>query len=231
MATTKISIVGTEGTGKTVFLAVLANALTSANSFPRITGENLRTRRYTAEIMDLIESGKWPPSTPVDVKRELKWQWFDRDGDPHELGTFDCAGQDFRTIFEVEDDAELNDKQRALKAEFHSCDLVLLLLNLQDALDIYRKPGKSIARVELEYAPSAAIRKLREAGITLYAIFTKSDLYEERIRRDWNGDYSAALRDVLPNLYNTLTQAGSQYAVVRAVETELVDGKVVPKAE
>jgi formylglycine-generating enzyme required for sulfatase activity len=228
---TKVSIVGTEGTGKTVFLAVLANALTSGKSLPRITGENMRTRRYTAEVMDDLENGKWPPSTPVNVKRELKWCWYDRDGNSHELGTFDCAGQDFRAIFEAESDDVLSDKQRALQNEFHNCDLILLLLNLQDALDIYQKPGRSLARIDIEYAPSAAVRKLREAGITLYAVFTQSDRYDERIRREWNGNYSEALRDLLPDLYNALSETGSQFAVVRAVETEEVHGEVVPKKE
>ena len=227
----KIAIVGTEGTGRNVFLAVLANALSSAIHFPRITGENMTTRRYTAEVMDELESGQWPASTPPSVKRELKWRWYDRDGDPHSLGTFDCAGEDFRAIFEAEHETELNDYQRALKAEFRACDLVLLLLNLQDALDIYQKPGKGLARIDIEYAPSAAVRQLRKDGITLYAIFTQADRYEERIQREWNGDYSNALRDLLPDLYNALEEAGSQFAVVRAVETEEINGHLQPKKE
>ena len=227
----KIAIVGTQGTGKTVFLAVLANALSSARHFPRITGENMTTRRYTAEVMDILESGQWPALTRQDVKRELKWLWYDRDGDPHSLGTFDCAGEDFRAIFEAEHETELNDYQRALKAEFRACDLVLLLLNLQDALDIYQKPGKGLARIDIEYAPSAAVRQLRKDGITLYAIFTQADRYEERIQREWNGDYSNALRDLLPDLYNALEEAGSQFAVVRAVETEEINGHLQPKKE
>jgi formylglycine-generating enzyme required for sulfatase activity len=231
MSTQRIRILGTQSSGKTVLLGALTHRLASAVSYPRITGENIATLRYTAGIMDALESGNWPASTAVGLRQDLRWLWRDSDHDAHELLTFDCAGQDFRAIFETEadDDEGLSAQQLALREAFFSSDLVLLLFNFQDALDIYQKHGKNQARIEVEVAPAIAIRRLRAAGITVYIILTQADRYRERIAQEWHGDYSGALRAVVPQLFHALQETGTPYLVVSAVETEERDGKVLPK--
>ncbi|MDR3228612.1 MAG: hypothetical protein LBT53_04280 [Puniceicoccales bacterium] len=282
MPAQRIRILGTQSSGKTVLLAALTHRLSSTVVSPRITSENIATHRYTAGVMDALENGNWPPSTAVGLRQELRWLWHDADNDAHELLTFDCAGQDFRAIFEAEadtnnaqqpalhksqDDDEadaqtdgdfgalqfvlrgipaqrpisisnpvsisnnngLNAQQLALREAFFSSDLVLLLFNFQEALDIYGKPGKNQARIEVEIAPAIAIRRLRAAGITVYIILTQADRYRERVEREWKGNYSEALHAVLPQLFLAALETGTPYAVVSAVETEERDGKILPK--
>jgi formylglycine-generating enzyme required for sulfatase activity/GTPase SAR1 family protein len=234
MSTQRISILGTESSGKTVLLGALTHALSSTANYPHITAENVLTKRYTAGIMDALETGKWPASTATGVRQNLRWLWHDRDHDTHDLHTFDCAGQDFRAIFESDTtDADtaggLNAQQLALREAFFSSNLVLLLFNFQDALDIYKKPGKNQARIEVEYAPAAAIRRLHAAGITVYIVFTQADRYRARIATDWNGDYSDALQTVLPQLFLAAQETGTPFLVVNAVETEERDGTMLPK--
>ena len=225
----KISIVGTESTGKTVFLAALTHTLASQKNLPRISAQNVLTVRYTAGIYDQLELGKWPKSTEVGVRQNLRWHWHTHDQNQHELQTFDCAGQDFRTIFESESDDELNPQQLALKKEFYASHLIILLINLQRSLDIYKVPGKNKERIDIEFAPAAAVRKLRQNGVTIYALFTQYDRYRERIEREWNGDISLALQVLLPDLYSALVESGSPFDAIAAIETEVRDGEVFPK--
>ena len=82
-----------------------------------------------------------------------------------------------------------------------------------------------MARIELSYAPAVAIEKLRKAGVTTYAVFTQADLYEERIQREWGGDFVRALEEVLPDLHFALERTGSPYEYIAVVETERREGK------
>jgi hypothetical protein len=170
--------------------------------------------------MDALEVGEWPPSTAAGIRQNLRWLWHDRDQDTHDLQTFDCAGQDFRTIFESDSDADLNAHQLALKKEIFKSDLVLLLFNFQKALDIHNVPGTNSKRIDIEEVPAISIRKLRAAGVVVYAVFTQADRYHQRISTEWNGDYAAALRAVLPQLYNTISTSESPYNVINCVATE-----------
>jgi GTPase SAR1 family protein len=228
-STSKISILGTEATGKTVLLAALTHALASATTFPHITAKNATTLRYTARVYDQLELGEWPKSTDVGVRQNLRWLWHASDQSQHELQTFDCSGQDFRTIFESESDDELNPQQLALKNEFYDSDLILLLFNFHEALKIHKVPAKNVARLELSYAPAAAVEKLRKAGVATYVVFTQADLYAERVKREWDGDFSRALEEVLPDLHFALERTGSPYEYIAAVETEERQGKSLPK--
>jgi formylglycine-generating enzyme required for sulfatase activity len=229
MSAQRISILGTESSGKTVLLGALTHALSSTANYPRITAENVLTKRYTAGIMDALETGKWPASTATGVRQNLRWLWHDKNKQTHELRTFDCAGQDFRAIFESEADSELTSQQLTLKQNFFQSDLVLLLFNLQPALELHGVPGKNTARLELSYAPAAAIRKLRAAGVDTYVLFTQADRYATRLQNEWSGDLANALGKLLPDLCSAIHESGSQALIVNAIETEERDGALLPK--
>ncbi|MDR1817371.1 MAG: SUMF1/EgtB/PvdO family nonheme iron enzyme [Puniceicoccales bacterium] len=226
MSHKRISIVGTEGAGKTAFIGALAKALEGAG-LPRISCPNARMQRYTTGIYDQLDSGNWPASTAVGTSQNLLWNWHSANGGTHEVRTFDCSGQDFRDIFEGR--AELNDAQKTLREEFLASDLVLLLYNFSTVLDIHKVRAKNVQRVELSWAPADAVRQLREGGVTVHAIFTQADRYRERVENEWGGDFRTALRDVMPDLYFRLTRHGAFYAWVQAVETELRNGQLLPK--
>ncbi|MDR1817370.1 MAG: formylglycine-generating enzyme family protein [Puniceicoccales bacterium] len=227
MPSQRISIIGTAGAGKTVFIAALdfACSFKAENVYPRIIAQDMKTRLYTAKIMDDLEDGKWPSSTAQSVKHELTWVWQDKNEDNHTIRLSDCAGQDFRDIFEATDESELSEAQRALKTEFFKSNIILLLINLQPAFDIYKKPGTGLARMDIEVAPARAIRDFQKKGITVYAVFTQSDRYAGRVQREWNDSYENALKAILPQLYHTLVETGTQFAVVHSVETEEQIGK------
>jgi hypothetical protein len=194
MSAQRISILGTESAGKTVFLAALTHALSSATSYPRITAGNVLTKRYTAGIMDALETGNWPKSTDAGLRQDLRWHWHDRDHDAHGLQTFDCAGQDFRAIFESESDTDLTEHQRALKNEFFQSNLVLLLFNFQKALDIHKVPGTNSKRIDVEEVPAIAIRKLRAAPSVPCYLLT-FDRREDTIKLPWAERLSWSVED------------------------------------
>ncbi|MDR3228884.1 MAG: formylglycine-generating enzyme family protein [Puniceicoccales bacterium] len=243
MPAQRISILGTESTGKTVLLAALTHTLSSAGTLPRITTESTATRYYTASVMDALELGNWPASTAAGTRKNLRWDWHDKSQDVHTLHTFDCAGQDFRAIFEAEFEAdpnndtpatraassELNAQQLDLRKEIFSSDLILLLFNLQSAVELRGKLEKNTARLELSFAPAAAIRRLCAAGIATYVIFTQADRYEKILQSEWGGDISRALTELLPQFYIALHDTGTPVAVVSAIETEMRNGALFPK--
>ncbi|MDR2673573.1 MAG: DUF805 domain-containing protein [Opitutaceae bacterium] len=229
MASQRIAIVGTESTGKTVLITALAQRMSSVTGWPRLVAQNSLTRRYTAQIMDELETGAWPKSTDAGMRKNLGWLWHDKNREAHEFRTFDCAGQDFRAIYEAESDAELNEQQQTLRDEIESSDLILLLLNISRAFDIHNQPGTNRERHDLSFAPAAALRRLRAQGIVTYVLFTQADRFAERVNAIWDGDFAKALENILPEVHMALTGTGTPCACVNAIETEFRDGAWHPK--
>lgn len=88
------TVVGCQGTGKTVLLAVLSQRYKDnfipANNFSLL---------YVGEIWNGLQQGTWPASTRMGTKHNLnftlKQGWWGRTP----IRMPDCAGQDMRSIF------------------------------------------------------------------------------------------------------------------------------------
>ncbi|MDR3228230.1 MAG: hypothetical protein LBT53_02285 [Puniceicoccales bacterium] len=234
MPSLRFCILGTPAAGKTVFLAVLSHVLSTRLQFPRITSMQKSAYGFVADIVDQLENGEWPDPTHTGQLKNFTWLWHDAPGlseiDAHQFLTFDCAGEDFAAIFEDDAatqnaDASLSPHQKQLKAKIFDCDLVLLLVNFQTALDLYdtakrawkpftiNKKGERVAtlrrRLEIEEAPANAIRQLRAKGITAYVIFTQEDRYHDAIQTHWDGDAFAALKEVCGKIYTAIQETGA----------------------
>ncbi|MGF0069891.1 hypothetical protein [Candidatus Spyradosoma sp. SGI.093] len=132
----KICLIGTEGAGKTVFLTVLAHRY--QNSFANgvwLEYQNPRTAKFVSTNWDTLTVKRdWPPSTPTGTFGALKWVFHTPDGASHPLSVIDSPGQDIRAIFTADEDEFLDENLSALKQELESADVVLFLLNLQEAI-------------------------------------------------------------------------------------------------
>jgi formylglycine-generating enzyme required for sulfatase activity len=217
----KISIVGTEGAGKSVFIAALAQCMNAAGAVPRLTPDFLSTAVYTAGIWDELQSGRWPKSTDSGTIKDLRWTWTDSRLDEHLLQILDCAGQDFRAIFEAEKEEELSYRQEVLKKEFFSSSLVVVLFNLQRAIDLHGLASQRTKQIEMEFAPAAALRHLTGAGVRVFLCFTQCDRCAELVKNRFNDDFGAAVAEYLPGLYNVIQSTRTPFCKVFAVETEL----------
>ncbi|MDR3228231.1 MAG: formylglycine-generating enzyme family protein [Puniceicoccales bacterium] len=216
----KVSILGTESAGKTVFLATLAHSLSMETRYPRIKHADKPTKNYTLSIMEQLEIGEWPASTAAGVRKDLRWIWHDSAQTPHNLHTYDCAGQTFRDIFESENEDELDLPQLELKQAIFESDLILLLFNLGPAIEIANVLGKNRARLDAAFAPACALRKFRAAGITTYILFSQADSYADALKNRWQNDLDRALSEVLPHLHIAIQETGCLAQIVNAIQTE-----------
>ncbi|MDR1498412.1 MAG: DUF805 domain-containing protein [Puniceicoccales bacterium] len=227
----KISIVGAEGSGKSVFISALYQYMDPAKPAPNLFPGSSFTAYYTAGVWDELQRGQWPKSTNTGVIEDLKWTWKDTLQNEHQLQMLDCAGQDFRQVFEAEDDNELSDRQKILKQEFFSSDLVIVLLNLQKALDIYTLPAQKKIQTEMQFAPASALCKLKDAGIKTFLCFTQCDRYMEFVENKFgdesdesktekNAAFARAVAACLPILSNAIQKTKTPLCKASAVETE-----------
>jgi uncharacterized membrane protein YhaH (DUF805 family) len=215
----KISIAGTEGAGKSVFITALAQSMDAVESVPYLLPESSSAAYYTAGIWDELQRGQWPKSTDTGVIKDLKWTWKDTAQNEHQLQMLDCAGQDFRAIFETESDGGLTERQRALKKEFFTSNLVIVLLNLQRVLDIYDLPAKKMQKMKIEFAPASALRRLNKAGIKTFLCFTQCDRYVEVVNSRFDGKpkpNAAALPAEVEKIKTRQQQAGRNDPFIRA---------------
>lgn len=133
----KICIVGTEGAGKTVFLSVFAMRYQDANTgHPWMEFKNRETARYVAEVWGTLASQEWPPSTPPGDFTKLEWSLHTAvktDQKEHNITVLDAPGQDIRAIFDSDPDS-LNANQRELQRRLEEADILLVLVNLVEAI-------------------------------------------------------------------------------------------------
>ncbi|MBE6401426.1 MAG: hypothetical protein E7037_05295 [Verrucomicrobia bacterium] len=124
----KITIIGSSGAGKTVFISVLAERFSE-----RFLPKNQKTKRYTAEIYgDLVDEQKWPDSTGAGQIKDLAWELTLHDGISADVSVLDTPGQDIQDIYSGD---ELTTKQKELKDEIDKSDVLVLFVNLVDIIN------------------------------------------------------------------------------------------------
>src|ERR1700742_4234514 len=95
-----ISIIGTPGAGKTVFLTVLATKYRRPlRGHAWLEFLNRDTETYVMEAWDTLAAGDWPSSTPTGTFPRLEWTLHTRAGQTHSLTVRDAVGQDFAAIY------------------------------------------------------------------------------------------------------------------------------------
>ena len=215
-----IAIIGLEGSGKTVFLAALAQAMQERRECPHLKASGadaIGTRRYVARLWDTIQLGTWPASTNAGTLRTLSWTWHSEKGETHTVWLPDCAGQDIREIFEKGGgDAH----QRRLAADIFASGHVLVLFNLKELIDLHGVPGTTERRVNAETAVCSAIQALSKAGTPFSVLLTQYDAYKDAVEQHFGGDLLAAISHYSATLWHAVTECRAELLPVSAVMTE-----------
>ena len=95
-----ISIIGTPGAGKTVFLSVLATKFRRPlKNRPWLEFRNRETETYVMEAWDTLQASDWPSSTQSGTFPRLEWVLHTGSGENHNVSVRDAVGQDFSTIY------------------------------------------------------------------------------------------------------------------------------------
>ena len=215
-----IAIIGLEGSGKTVFLAALTQAMQDNEGFPYLDAsgnEAASTRRYVAKLWDTIQLGTWPHSTNMGTLHTLTWTWHSAADAEYTVWLPDCAGQDIRQIFEGGGEDE---HQKRLAADIFASGHVLVLFNLKELIDLHDVPGMNDRRVNAETAVGAVITRLDEEMIPYSVLLTQYDAYGALIKERFGDDLPSAIRHYSKYLWRIVDQCEPKLLPVSAAETE-----------
>jgi GTPase SAR1 family protein len=219
----QISIVGTEGSGKTVLASVWAKRLSDDSNSSIILHPDGKTGMHIEHIWDtLFNKGEWVPSTETGTKTELSWMLYltedgSKTGIPIRL--IDAAGQDLRVLFSPISDYNrhsnaLPAEQRALLEYVQSSSIIILVANLQD----FRGEPEYIKRKENELVLKEIIDMFAadDKHQDIAVVFTAWDLYEADIAKNFGGFRDYISRE-LPQLWNAMrlgAKSGDSYKVI-----------------
>lgn len=131
----KIFIIGPEGSGKTVLLAMLSRYVAMERKDLVLEPVDRTASQYVVSALADLEKGDWPPSTRQAELRMLQWRFGSRGAPLHEIVMFDAAGQDLRQILLQNDRAILTDDQRATRTQIDTADFLVYLFDLNGFLE------------------------------------------------------------------------------------------------
>jgi len=194
-----ITFVGSEGSGKTVLLSVLAHGHQQ-----RVKGKvwfdpTGRTLKHVGLVMETLQSGDWPASTVTGARDDLRWNVTLVNGVQICLQAFDCAGQDLRRLFNGGDaPAEL----QPFFVSVQGSQLIFFLLNLNDFIG---RPESE--RLDYEVMLKDAMDKLCSSGRSCALVLTQIDRYRylEKKHDSWENTVKA----VAPTVYAAHLERGT----------------------
>lgn len=204
-----IAIVGTEGSGKTVLLTVLAKACAKKRDAQSyfMDPQDAKTAKYVEHAWGTIKNGEWPPSTSPGELFNLRWK-LHVNSQACDIRLLDIAGQDLRRLFaddQIDRVDSLHEQLRKLAEYLQSAEIVLFLINLKD----FEGEADSLKKLENQWAIKYAMDWLakqpdrREFAL----VFTQADLYREYGNRP--GGWSSVAEQYLNFIYGAHLQGGN----------------------
>ena len=220
----RIAIVGTEGSGKTVLITMLAKQFSQIDGSIFLNPMNNSTLKFVERMHAILRDGDWPPSTPMGHCEELAWQI---DIPPNhtkcEIRLVDCAGQDLRRLFGQDGDISiLPEHLRGLYDYCRTADIVICLVNLKDVVghddSMTGIDNQAVIKSALDHVTSDPTRSRR-----LCLLFTQADRYRAYVVQ--HGSWTGVAKAYLPYVYAPFLQDGQVIvdAVAAVDKTELAN--------
>lgn len=129
-----IFVIGPEGSGKTVLLAMLSRYVAAERKDLVLEPVDRSAGQYVVAALAALEAGDWPPSTRQGKLQPFHWRFGSRDAPLHEIVLFDAAGQDLRQTLLESNPTILTDSQRTIRAACDKADVLVYLLDLDGFL-------------------------------------------------------------------------------------------------
>ena len=185
----KISIVGVDGSGKTVLMTALGDKYEKPDEFGIfLSPETPEAFGYVKVHMTRLHHGQWPSSTVVGQSSVLDWGLFRQNGTERvrlcDLSFLDFSGEVYRLAFGAKgdhDDATYTDKDvvsgiGTLQTHLQTSDTLLVLVNLKDIINGNAEEARTreamwLSKGILDYA----IDKLQIRHVAV--AFTQADAY------------------------------------------------------
>ncbi|MBE6405936.1 MAG: hypothetical protein E7040_07945 [Lentisphaerae bacterium] len=201
----KISIVGVEGSGKTVLLSAIGDKYEN----PDVSGvfmspENARAFGFVKLHMEAMRNGQWPAATTTNSN--LDWTLFKKTDSVKEiicqLSLLDFAGELYRLCFGEHSEDEIGnwaEEMEILKKHIAESDLLIVIVNLSDVINA--SPSNPRARETMWLTKSVidyATRNGNDKDVAI--VFSQADIYKSEIEAC--GGKEAALQKYLPHVAN-----------------------------
>src|SRR4051812_31660713 len=188
-----IAIIGTEGSGKTVLLTVLAKRFGQHEPNRPFMNPSGKTLRFVEKNWKLLNDGRWPDTnTQGRAFQDLQWRCQTSKGQELDLRAVDCAGQDLRKLFDDNPPTEL----APLSEYVNSAQVVLFLINLGDFIG----HADEDQAIENHVVIKEAMDQLRVEGKCCALVFTQSDLYAGLLPS--HGDWSDVAKSIVPSVHS-----------------------------
>ena len=230
-----VAIVGTEASGKTVFITCLARRYRDRNAqgvfIEPLTG---KSAEYVNKNWERLNNSEWPPSTPPGDYPELRWRVHFGERSSCDLQLIDAPGQDLRQIFGLE--PERCPEHLRSRAEYvRDADVVLFLFNLKDALSVRDDSVRTENQWVIKSAMDMLVSSSRPRRFCL--ILTQADKYEAEFKK-FDNNLRDLVKQHLPELFAAhLADGDVPIFVITAVgDVKIVDSKLgkprhVPKPD
>lgn len=193
----KIFVIGPEGAGKTVFLAMLSNHMAKVSSEVVFEPMDYESTQYVAGALDLLECQKWPKSNPQGEIRVLRWRFGRKGKSPHQINLFDYSGQDMRSVLLEDDPKKLQGRSSELRMEIDDSDMLIYLLDM----DGFIGSGVLMEANENAWLLHTFLKRPKWCGKRRILVVTKADIYAGMIS-DAGGDTKTMIGQHWPKVYN-----------------------------
>jgi hypothetical protein len=200
----KVAVIGTEGSGKTVFIAALAHRLGEVEPTWLLDPVDMKTQAYVTQVWETLRNGEWPSFTSQAAMHDLRWSLRRPDGPAAELQLVDASGHRLRELF-TGDLREIPERLRPLAEYCQGADLVILLINLQDFLGEAAGEQRTYNEMALKFALDFV--GARQGEKHCCAVFTQVDQYGDLLEK--HGTWHDVAQAVVPKLWSVHFREGN----------------------
>ena len=232
----QVTIVGVEGSGKTVLMTAMGALYERPDTEGYfLSPENPAAFDFVKMQMDIMRNGQWPAATLTDSLRYLNWSLFKKStSGPQriaELSFLDFAGEIYRLAFGDHDKSEkhgFEDEISALQEHIKKADVLITLINLSDIINGTVSNYRTRETMWLTKAILDFTQKNGNAKHTAI-VFSQADTYKDIIN-DLGGP-EKTLQKYLPHVANMYDNC--PVFAVSAVDKTTVDndGIMIPSSD
>ena len=223
----KISIVGTNGVGKTVFVTVWAKSLEKKErGQPFIVPTPLTFAYIERNWLQRLKKGLWPESTPQSEFIELKWTLKSPNGTESEISVCDLAGHDVRRLYAGDEPKISDETAKTIYDSIESANIILLIVNLKDFITV-----EDTLRIQNTTNLLSMLKHFFSKKKKVALLFSQWHEYEAWLSE--KGGLEKVLETYLPSVQNACSLYGADVryfkvsAVVETIHNVNSDGRSV----
>ena len=193
----KIFVIGPEGAGKTVFVAMLSRFMATHSGELVFDPDDYGSTRYVADALELLECRRWPKGNPEGQIRILSWDFGRKGGKLHKVSLFDYSGQDMRSALLEEDVEKLVGHPKELRLKVDDSDVLIYLLDM----DGFIGGGTLGEQNENAWLLQSFLKRPQWRKKRRILVLSKSDLYTAMLS-EAGGDPKEVIAQHWPKVYS-----------------------------